>query len=394
MEHHAARRPQHRLLGVVVATIALLLSVAGPAAAFRGGSVDDPAARNPATRGPTGKTYLLNNGWDAAHDATVVTGNHYDRVYTGDFDGDGRDTVVYRRRATYALGRCYQVFGRVNDEAFVGDWDGNGTDTLAVRRGNTIMLNNTPCSGRADRAITYGRAGDVVLVGDWDGDGKDSFAVRRGRVFYVKNRLTGPPEFTLAYGRASDTVLVGDWDGDGRDTFAVRRGNAYYVRNVLSAGPAQFTASYGRSSYASVVGDWNGDGKDSLGVRRHDPIPTPRNRPEQIAAKYGMSVRYAPQDNLCGPGKVGCFGPVVPYIWDSLTNKGRPRTAARIEATAWHEVGHSLQYRACGTLSLPRVEQVADAIADRIKGGRTRSVGVTVDDQRKAATIVAGRCPY
>ncbi|GAA4288035.1 hypothetical protein [Georgenia daeguensis] len=393
MEHHAARRPQRRLLGVVVATIALLLSVAGPAAAFRGGSVDDPAARNPATRGPTGKTYLLNNGWDAAHDTTVVTGNHYDRVYTGDFDGDGRDTVVYRRRATYALGRCYQVFGRANDEAFVGDWDGNGTDTLAVRRGNTIMLSNTPCSGRADRTITYGRVGDVVLVGDWDGDGKDSFAVRRGNVFYVKNRLTGPPELTFAYGRPSDTVLVGDWDGYGRDTLAVRRGNAYYVRNALSAGPANFRANYGRAADAALVGDWNGDNKDSLGLRRRDAIPAPRNGIERIAAAYGMSVRYSPRPERCSPTAAGCFGLDRSYIWISNTRMAGWSTA-RKEHTAWHEVGHSMQYKACGRMDLPRLEQLANALADALQGTTKPWVSVTPADQRNARTILAGRCPF
>jgi len=394
MKHPAAPQPLRTTLGAVLATLAVVLTLAAPAGAFRGGDVDDPARRNPVTNGETGETYLLNNGWDTTHDNTAVVGNHYDRVLTGDFNGDGKDTVAVRRGNTYALGSCTHTYGRVNDETLVGDFDGDGTDTLALHRGNTIIISNTPCSSRADRTLTYGRAGDVVLVGDWNGDGKDTFAVRRGNLLYIKNRLTGAPEITFTYGRASDTILVGDWNGDRKDTFAVRRGNFHYVRNALSTGPAHFTATYGRTTDAALVGDWNGDRKDTLGLRRRDPIPTPRNRPEQIAARYGMSVRYAPKDNLCGSGKVGCFGPALPYIWVSLTNKGAPRTAARIESTAWHESGHSLQYKACGTMKLPRVEQLADAIADRIRGARTRSVGVTADDQRRAAAIVAGRCPY
>ncbi|MCK6210806.1 VCBS repeat-containing protein [Georgenia sp. EYE_87] len=393
MEHHAARRPLPTILGVVVATTAILLGLAGPVAAFRGGSVDDPAARNPVTRGPTGRTYLLNNGWDAAHDRTVVVGNHYDRVYTGDFDGDGRDTVVVRRGATYLLGRCNQAYGRVNDETFVGDFDGDGTDTLAVRRGRTIAISNTPCATRADRRITYGRPGDVVLVGDWDGDGKDTFAVRRGNVFYVKNRLTGPPELTLTYGRASDTILVGDWDGDGKDTFAIPRGATYYVRNILKTGPPHFTATYGRPGDAPIVGDWDGDGKDSLGIRRRDAITAPRNGTERIAAAYGMSVRYSPRPERCSPTAAGCYGLDRSYIWISPTRMAGWSTA-RKEHTAWHEVGHSLQYKACGRMDLPRLEPLANALADALQGTTKPWVTVTPADQRNARTILAGRCPF
>jgi len=335
--------------GAVVATLALLLTLAAPAAAFRGGSVDDPAHRNPVTDGPTGKTYLLNNGWDPAHDTTLVVGNHYDRVYTGDFTGNGRDTVVWRRGNTYALGRCALGYGRVNDETFVGDWDGDGTDTLAVRRGRTIYASDTPCSTRADHVFDYGRPGDVLLVGDFDGDGTDTFTVRRGNTYHVKNTLTGGrADRVITYGRTGDTILVGDWDGNGTDT---------------------------------------------LGVRRPDPIPAPRNRYEQIAATYGMSVSFDAGDNLCGAGKVGCFGPAVPYIWLSMTSKREPRPAARIEHSAWHEVGHSLQYRACGSIRLPRVEPVANALADRLQRTSTRWEGVTAQDQRDAVTILAGLCP-
>jgi hypothetical protein len=106
-----------------------------------------------------------------------------------------------------------------------------------------------------------------------------------------------------------------------------------------------------------------------------------------------MSVRYNAGDNLCGAGKVGCFGPAVPYMWLSPTSKGAPRPASKMEHSAWHEVGHSLQYRACGSIRLPRVEQVANALADRLQRARSSWAGVTAQDQRDAATILGGRCP-
>jgi len=394
MKHPAAPQPLRTTLGAVLAALAVVLTLAAPAGAFRGGDVDDPVRRNPVTNGETGKTYLLNNGWDTTHDTTAVVGNHYDRVLTGDFDGDGKDTVAVRRGNTYALGRCTQTYGRVNDETLVGDWDGDGTDTLAVRRGATIYATDTPCSTKADRTLTYGRPGDVLLVGDFDGDGRDTFAVRRGNRYHVKNSLSGGgADRVLSYGRAQDTVLVSDWDGDGTDTFAVRRGNVYHLKNTLAGGLADRLVTYGRTGDTVLVGDWDGDGTDTLGVRRPEPIPTPRNRYEQIAAAYGMSVRYNAGDNLCGAGKVGCFGPALPYIWLSMTSAGIPRPATRIEHSAWHEVGHSLQYRACGSMKLRRLEPVANAVADRLQRTRTAWAGVTAQDQRDAAVILGGRCP-
>ncbi|WP_043503781.1 FG-GAP repeat domain-containing protein [Georgenia sp. SUBG003] len=218
--------------------------------------------------------------------------------------------------------------------------------------------------------------------------------MRRGRTYHVKNTLAGGrADRVVAYGRPRDTVLVGDWDADGRDTFAVRRGNVYHVKNTLTGGRSDRAVAYGRHGDTVVVGDWDGDGTDSLGVRRPDAIPAPRNRYEQIAAAHGMSVRYAAKDNLCGAGKVGCFGPAVPYIWISLTNGRAPRSAAKIEHTAWHEVGHSLQYRACGHMKQRRLEPVANAIADRLQGVRAPWPGVTAQDQGDAATILGGRCP-
>ena len=50
-------------------------------------------------------------------------------------------------------------YGDPGRRVFVGDWDGNGTDTLAVRRGNTFYVKNTTTTGTADTVFSYGDPG-------------------------------------------------------------------------------------------------------------------------------------------------------------------------------------------------------------------------------------------
>ncbi|MGC5627572.1 peptidoglycan DD-metalloendopeptidase family protein [Georgenia sp. Z1344] len=204
-------------------------------------------------------------------------GSYYDRFYVGDWDGNGTDTVAYRREATYRIRQTNSPgnpdvtinYGRPDDEVYVGDWDGDGTDTFAVRRGNEFHIRNSLTSGVADVVLQYGRAGDEVLVGDWDGDGTDTFTVRRGNEFFVSNTMeSGWADAEISYGRAGDDVYVGDWDADGEDTFAVRRGFTYFVRNSMESGWADTQIDYGRAADETYVGDWDGDGSDTLGIYR------------------------------------------------------------------------------------------------------------------------------
>jgi hypothetical protein len=220
--------------------------------------------------------FFLNDGWSGKASDAFTTRYSGDAV-TGDWDGDGVDTVglrsgnAFRLLKSNGLGASVTTvyYGKSSDEVLVGDWDGDGEDTLAVRRGNAYYIKNSIGGGQADQVIYYGKSSDEVLVGDWDGDGKDTLAVRRGKTYYFKNSIAGgQADAVIAYGKTSDTVLSGDWDGDGKDTLAVRRGNTYYVKNSIAGGQADRVQAYGRATDQVVVGDWNADGSDTLGVYR------------------------------------------------------------------------------------------------------------------------------
>lgn len=139
--------------------------------------------------------------------------------------GPARGATYYLSN-TLASGTASTVFtyGSTRDVALTGDWDGDGKDSLGLRRQNFYFFRNALTSGPAEGTVQYGTSTDQVLVGDWDGDGKDTLAVRRGSTYYIKNSIAGgQADRTVVLGRPTDQALVGDWDGNRTDTLALRR---------------------------------------------------------------------------------------------------------------------------------------------------------------------------
>ncbi len=60
-------------------------------------------------------------------------------------------------------------YGIEGDAPVTGDWNGDGTDTIGVYRGGTFFLRNTNDSGFADLTFALGIPGDAPISGDWDG---------------------------------------------------------------------------------------------------------------------------------------------------------------------------------------------------------------------------------
>ncbi|MGC5629733.1 gamma-glutamylcyclotransferase family protein [Georgenia sp. Z1344] len=267
-------------------------------ATLLGGAAVGPAAAR-ATGGEVGGSgddYFLSNSIQTVGEIEFTYGRTGDRLYVGDWDGDGADSLavrrgrVYHQRNSLSGGAGTQVaFGRDSDTTYVGDWDGDGRDSFAVRRGNVFYIRNAAGSGGHDAELAYGRASDQVLIGDWDRNGRDDVATRRGNHYYFRTSPgSGPADREATYGRANDEVLVGDWNGDNFDTLGVRRGNAYYLRNAITSGIADVEVNYGRDDDVVLVGDWDGNGTDTLGVRRPPAPPPPPPPPAQYPiASYG-----------------------------------------------------------------------------------------------------------
>ncbi|MDY5127581.1 N-acetylmuramoyl-L-alanine amidase [Actinotignum sp. SLA_B059] len=238
-----------------------------------------PAPSNPrpsSTVAPFPPRFFLANGWGRTADIVMDYGLRGDEILTGDWNGDGRDTLAIRRsnifhvRDNLTSGVATRVFsfGRAGDEVFVGDWDGDGVDTFAVRRGNLLLVRNSLTSGPADAVYCFGNPGDTWLVGDWNGDGVDTLAVRRGNVFiFTDNLATSAVSAEMAYGNPGDEVLAAKIEPQ-RSTLVVRRGNVYVVRGPLSGPEVVEDVTYGRHSDMVIFGDWDGQGGQTLGVVR------------------------------------------------------------------------------------------------------------------------------
>ncbi|MGJ9528718.1 gamma-glutamylcyclotransferase [Actinotignum sp. GS-2025a] len=249
----------------------------------------------PALEENAGNHYFFKDSLTGGNaDRDMYYGRDHDVVFTGDWNGDRRDTVGVNRGAQFFVKNSFEsgpadieyVYGNPDDEFLIGDWDGDGIDTVMLRRGNQFFVRNSHSSGGADSSFTFGQPGDEIVAGDWDGDGIDTLAIRRGNTFVVSSALGSEENMTsFTYGRDSDTLYTGDWDGDGRDSFTVRRGNRFYINNSpVSGGYADTEFTYGRDSDAVLVGDWDGDGRDTLAVRRGNPAA------EKPAASGGYPI--------------------------------------------------------------------------------------------------------
>ena len=176
--------------------------------------------------------------------AAVVVPTDWNVVGTGDFNGDGRDDILWRNNdgtLSNWLGTASGGFtpNDANAARFVptdwqvagtGDFNGDGRDDILWRNDNGQLSNwlgqdNGGFILNDARALTnVDTAWHVVGTGDFNGDGQDDILWRNddgqlsnwvGRAdggFYANNAnaaVVVPTEWTV--------VAVGDYNGDGRD---------------------------------------------------------------------------------------------------------------------------------------------------------------------------------
>lgn len=214
---------------------------------------------------------------------SFVYGNPGDVPLLGDWDGDGFDTPgMYRPSNGFVylsniLPRDGGVgiadpdltffFGMAGDKVFVGDWDGDGTDTLGIMRNARMYLANRNATVSADQEFWFGETEDIPYGGDPDGDGTDGIVLYRpstGFVYYT-DAIPGqgaPLALThgdFFFGNPNDRFVAGDWNGDGSDTGGVFRSRAstVYLSNALQTAPAVFEdrLGWGTWDYTPVAGN-------------------------------------------------------------------------------------------------------------------------------------------
>ena len=176
-----------------------------------------------------GYVYLRNSNTQGVADISFFFGNPGDLPLGGDFDNDGCDTVsIYRpsEQRIYVMNQLGEgdsglgaadydfAFGNPGDKPFTGDFDGDGTDTVGLHRESSgfLYFRNSNTTGVADISFFYGNPGDVLFAGDWDSDGDDTVAVYRGatNTLYIRNANTqGPADYSMYVGSFTGAVPIG-----------------------------------------------------------------------------------------------------------------------------------------------------------------------------------------
>jgi subtilisin family serine protease len=210
----------------------------------------------------------------------------------GDFNGDGRDDILFRRpdglMVQYFMNgfqvAAAQVLGAAGAEwtlTAVADFNGDGRADLLFRRGDgqlsIYLLNGSQFLG-AQLIGGVDPSFDFVGAGDFNGDGRADILFRRGSdgrlaLFLINGfQVIGSQAFGAA-GPEWRVRGVGDFNGDGRADIVMRRSSdgllAIYLMNGLqSIGAAVFG---GPGPEFSLVGtrDFNGDSRADLVFRRN-----------------------------------------------------------------------------------------------------------------------------
>jgi hypothetical protein len=220
-------------------------------------------------RPSNGLLYLKNTNMTGYADVAINYGTGGDCPVTGDWDGDGVDTIgIYRNDTFYlrnsnTLGFADMVFafGAPGDQPVAGDWNGDGIDTIGVYRNGLFLLRNSNTAGVSDVSFLLGIPGDVGVAGDWNGDGVDTTGVFRpsNGVIFLKNANTsGFADVALNYGLSGDQPVTGDWNNDGIDTIGVYRNATFYLKNSNTIGFADLVFALGNPGDIPIAGNWDG----------------------------------------------------------------------------------------------------------------------------------------
>lgn len=225
-----------------------------------------------------GVFYLRNSNSAGAADIAVSFGNAGWFPVTGDWNGDGADTVgafdpttgvFYLRDSNTSGGADYLfAFGNPNDTPFAGRWTADMThDGVGVYRNSNGILyqSKTLAFGFSDFFAVFGNPGDVGIAGDFDGNGFDSIGIYRsaGTNWFLSNNST-PAGITfsdISFSwdiTATGIPVIGDWNGDGTSTVGYfNDSTAGFVLHSTNAAIGTDTVfPYGSVGSKPVAGKW------------------------------------------------------------------------------------------------------------------------------------------
>ncbi len=193
------------------------------------------------------------------------------------------------------------IYGSPGKVPLTGDWDGDGIDTIGIYdpAASQFFLRNSNTTGNADIAFIYGSPGDQPFSGRWETtathDGIGVFHPSNGLIFLRDDLSYGPANYTFAVGLPGwKPVSGGKWDlqsGQGLD-FGMYApvGSAHPAQNAVETGntknfslvsyncPANSCSGGAQTQFLqtlpivpsgttyAIAGDWSYSGQAGVGV--------------------------------------------------------------------------------------------------------------------------------
>jgi hypothetical protein len=179
-----------------------------------------------------GFVYLRNSNTQGPADIRFFFGNPGDFPLAGDFDNDGCDTVsIYRssEQRVYIINELgandgglgaadfNYVFGNPGDKPFTGDFNGDGVDTVGLHRESTgfVYFRQTHTQGIADAQFFFGDPDDRFVTGDWGNvDSVDTpglFRPSNNTFFFRHSNTQGNADESLGWGVTTYLPIAGNW---------------------------------------------------------------------------------------------------------------------------------------------------------------------------------------
>ena len=219
---------------------------------------------------------------------------------TGDFNGDGRSDILWRNGSTGEFGDwlanasggfAYNGAAGLTPIttawviAGTGDFNGDGRDDILWRNSTTGEFGNWLANSSG--AFAYNAAAGLTAIsnawridgtGDFNGDGRDDILWRNTDGSFGTWLANAGGGF--AYNGAAGVVAIsndwhivgtGDFNGDGRDDILWRSDSGAFGNWLANASggfaynaAAGINASIGNDWDISGIGDYNGDGRDDI----------------------------------------------------------------------------------------------------------------------------------
>jgi hypothetical protein len=104
-----------------------------------------------------------------------------------------------------------QQFGSLGDLPVTGDWDGDGKDSIGVFHQGVFLVTND--FSETNGSSVFGFIGDLPLTGDWTGTGRHQLGLFHPSTatMSLETQLGNGPDINFTVGSAGDLPVAGHW---------------------------------------------------------------------------------------------------------------------------------------------------------------------------------------